>query len=342
MNRTIKWILIILGSLLAIFFILALVMPKDYEVKRSITIKAPATQVHDSLKSLRFFQKWAPWNELDPNMKITYKGTDGEVGSGYTWEGNKEVGKGEMELTKVTENRIDNTVHFLEPWESTSGGYYLIEPAQGETKVTWGMTGTTPFPWNAMCVFMSMDKMIGKDFEKGLNKLKSVMESSASATVSADGPYEVKEIQLDERVYIMKQATIKIDEAGKFYEQNLPMIFQAVGKQKLEMAGHPTGLFFMWDEKTQKADMAAALPVNAKKDVKVDGYATYVLEPTKALQIDYFGDYNKTAAAHMQMDAYIKAKGLEQAGPVLEEYVTDPGVEKDTTKWLTRIVYTVK
>jgi hypothetical protein len=38
------------------------------------------------------------------------------------------------------------------------------------------MSGKKNFMAKAFCMFVSMDKMIGKDFEKGLSKLKTVVE----------------------------------------------------------------------------------------------------------------------------------------------------------------------
>jgi hypothetical protein len=39
------------------------------------------------------------------------------------------------------------------------------------------MTGASAFITTAMGVFMDMDKMVGKDFEKGLSDLKRLAES---------------------------------------------------------------------------------------------------------------------------------------------------------------------
>jgi len=46
--------------------------------------------------------------------------------------------------------------------------------------------------------------------------------------------------------------------------------------------------------------------------------------------------------AHMAMEKYINENKLEALTPAVEEYVTDPGSEPDSTKWLTKIVYFVK
>lgn len=66
------------------------------------------------------------------------------------------------------------------------------------------------------------------------------------------------------------------------------------------------------------------------------------LPAAKSLTINYMGGYNGVGSAHMAMDEYIQANKLEQLTPVIEEYITDPGAEPDSTKWLTKIVYFVK
>ena len=51
-----------------------------------------------------------------------------------------------------------------------------MTPDGDGTKVNWTMTGPSPYVSKVMTVFVSMDRMIGKDFEKGLNNLKTAAE----------------------------------------------------------------------------------------------------------------------------------------------------------------------
>lgn len=340
MGRTLKIVLGIVGGLILVFFILALIAPKEYKVERSVVINAPAEQLRDSLKSLKFFAKWEPWSQYDSTMKLAYFGNDGEVGSSYTWEGNDQVGQGEMKILSIADNRIETEVHFIKPWESKSIAHYLIEKAEDGTKVSWGFSGESPFPWNAFSLFMDMDAMLGADFERGLNKLKKVVESTPAAAAAVK--FDVKEEDLGERVFVMKKQVVAFQEIGNFFGQHLPKIFEAVGSKKIQPAGAPSGIFFKWDEAAMSADMAAAIPVQAKADTKLDGFETFVQKGGKALIIDYYGAYEKTADAHYFLDEYMKQHGYVQNGPVFEEYVTDPGVEKDTAKWLTKIYYMVE
>ena len=50
-------------------------------------------------------------------------------------------------------------------------------PPSGEgSQVTWTMTGPKTLMTRVMGIFTSMDKIVGKDFEKGLARLKAVAE----------------------------------------------------------------------------------------------------------------------------------------------------------------------
>lgn len=171
-------ILYILLGVVALVFILALIAPKTYEVSRFIEISKPKNEVFNYLKYLKNMDNWSPWAKRDPNMKKEFTGTDGEVGAVNYWNGNKDVGEGEQEIKKVVEGeRIETQLRFLKPWKSTSDAFIKTEDSGGgNTKVTWGFAGKNKFPMNIMALFMSMDKMIGKDFEEGLATLKTVME----------------------------------------------------------------------------------------------------------------------------------------------------------------------
>lgn len=169
---------IVLGIVLLII-ILAAIAPKNYNVSRSIEISKPKSVVFEYLKSLKGQDEWSPWGKRDPNMKKKFTGTDGEVGAINYWKGNKEVGEGEQEITKIVEGeRIESKLRFLKPFKSTSDAYIVTkEVEKGRTKVVWGFSGKNKFPMSIMMLFMNMDKAVGKDFEEGLASLKEILEN---------------------------------------------------------------------------------------------------------------------------------------------------------------------
>lgn len=169
--------LYIIVGLIIVIALMHMVAPKNYDVNRNITINKPLPEVFQYLKSLKNQDNWSPWAEKDPNMNKTFTGVDGEVGCISAWVGNKDVGEGEQELTGIDENKeIKSQLRFLKPFKSTSDAYLRVEKEGDGTKVIWGFSGENKFPMTIMMLFMNMDKMVGKDFEYGLNKLKGILE----------------------------------------------------------------------------------------------------------------------------------------------------------------------
>ena len=174
---------ILLGIVL-VLFILGLIAPKDYEISRSIVIDKDIKEVFQFLKLIKNQDHWSPWKKKDPNMVHSYQGTDGEVGFVAKWKGNKAVGEGEQEIITIIENEaIDTQLRFFKPWKSESIGHILVNKVDdNQTMVTWGFSGRNKFPMSIFMLFMSMDKMVGKDFEEGLANLKKVLEKSNYGT----------------------------------------------------------------------------------------------------------------------------------------------------------------
>lgn len=178
--KILKTIFIVIVILIAIPLIVALFVKKEYAVEREITINQPRAVVFDYLRYIKNQNNYSIWNKKDPNMKKDYKGTDGSVGFVASWQSeNKEVGTGEQEIMKITENeRVDMKLRFKEPFEAEDDAYMTTEMVDSNfTKVKWGFNGKMPYPWNIMTLFMDMDKEIGKDLATGLTNLKGILET---------------------------------------------------------------------------------------------------------------------------------------------------------------------
>jgi uncharacterized protein YndB with AHSA1/START domain len=170
---------IALGVLAVIVLILGLaaMQPDSFEVRRSIAVKAPPEKIAPLLTDFRQWASWSPWEKLDPNMKRTFTGAPSGKGAVYEWEGNSDVGKGRMEIIDAsTPAKTVVKLAFLEPVESHSTTEFTLTPQGDTTTVTWNMHGPMPFLSKLMTVFMNMDDMIGKDFDKGLAQLKTAAE----------------------------------------------------------------------------------------------------------------------------------------------------------------------
>jgi len=338
--KIVKGILITLVVLAGIICIVGFLSPAHVHVERSLTINAPAEIIHGQINNLKNWNNWSPWYKMDTAMKIEYNGTDAGAGAGYKWESNNDnVGKGDMTITSSTPDSISTAMNFME--NGTATGKFVFAKSDSGTTVTWSMESDMGMNPIGRIFGLFMDGMLGPDFEKGLASIKEFTEAIPTGPKLYRG-YEIMEKDSPEMVYIGKKDSVGWEKIGEFYGKNLPAIFEAVGKEKLECVAAPSGIFFSWDTVHQSAVMAAAIAVKGDANTKVKGYETFVIPAGKMLHISYFGAYEKTANAHYGMDDYIKEKSLIQNFPVIEEYVTDPTVEKDTAKWLTNIYYRVR
>jgi hypothetical protein len=148
----------------------------SFELSRSTHIDAPSDQVRPLLEDFREWQKWSPWEGLDPNLNRTFTGPEKGVGSHYHWSGNKQAGEGTMEITKAETQLVEVDLRFLKPFKATNVTSFHLTPAGGGTDVTWVMTGERSAIMSLMGK-LYFDKSIGKDFEKGLASLKEAAES---------------------------------------------------------------------------------------------------------------------------------------------------------------------
>jgi uncharacterized protein YndB with AHSA1/START domain len=173
-------ILIVLPILVIGFLILVATRPDSYQVTRSITMAASPEVVFPKVNELRQWEPWNPWGKLDPKMQLTYAGPPSGVGASYAWVGNGQVGSGRMTTTTCQPNqRICFKMEFFKPMAGVSEAEFTFEPVGGGTKVTWSIVGRSSFPAKAVGLIMSMDKMIGGQFEKGLAALKKLSEGAA-------------------------------------------------------------------------------------------------------------------------------------------------------------------
>lgn len=197
-----KKLFFVLLGLIALFLVLAAVMPKDFKIEKEIIVNKPVHDVFNYLKTTKNAKEWCPWMKKDPNITQEFTGEDGTVGFIESWSGNKEVGVGEKEITNIVANqRIDFELRFLKPMKATNQAYLITEDlGNNETKVIWGMTGHTNFPLNLICFFMQ--KKVGNEFSAGLNNLKEVLEGTKKPEVAVE-----EKVETEVKVEIKKEET---------------------------------------------------------------------------------------------------------------------------------------
>lgn len=174
-------ILAVIGAVIvcgiAAVLILAAMKPDQFRVQRSIAIKASPEKVFPLINDFKAWTAWSPYEAKDPAMKRTYGATTGGKGATYAWEGDKNVGAGNILITEAAApTMVTLNLNMVKPFEVHNIVDFTLTPAGDSTTVTWAMRGDTPYFAKVIHVFFNMDRMVGGDFAAGLAKLKGVAE----------------------------------------------------------------------------------------------------------------------------------------------------------------------
>lgn len=338
--KSLKIVGIILGVLVLVYLLLCVFGPKKIDVERSIDIMAQTPAVHGQVADFKNWPNWSPWHNIDSTMKVELSDPSFGQGATMTWT-SENAGNGGQEILEVNAGLVRTKLE-ISGWQPSYADFMLEQIDEKTAHVTWTMKGDPlPFLLRGMLLVMGMNEAIGKDYEKGLANLKTYVESNPVEMAPKYNGYEIQEIQFPATTYAAVRNRMPWSDIQNFFAEKYGMIQVAMEKNKLEAAGAPCGLYYEWDETSSMTDLAAAIPVNVDANLG-DPIEMVELSGGKALLINYYGGYAGSAQAHYAMDVYLKVHNLNMRMPVLEEYVTDPGTEPDSNKWLTRIYYFVE
>ena len=172
-------ILIAIAVIVVVFVVVVAMRPSEFRVTRTAPMSAPAPAVFAQVNDLHLWQEWSPWAKMDPEAKSTFEGPSAGTGAVFGWAGNSKVGEGRMTITESRPNDLIRfRLDFLKPFKGTNIAEFTFKPEGNQTVVAWSMTGSYNFIVKAMSLFMNCDKMIGGQFEKGLEQMKSIVETS--------------------------------------------------------------------------------------------------------------------------------------------------------------------
>ncbi|HEX4460098.1 MAG TPA: SRPBCC family protein [Polyangia bacterium] len=169
-------------ALLVVVVVLVIVIatrPAEFRIVRKVQVAAPADQIFPLIDDFHQWSHWSPYDRLDPNLVKTYSGAERGVGAVYAWAGNDKAGAGSMTITASHPNdRVAIALAFTKPFASHSVAEFTLAPEAGGTTVTWAMTGHNGFAFKAFGLFVNVDKLVGGDFERGLDTLRRVAEEA--------------------------------------------------------------------------------------------------------------------------------------------------------------------
>ncbi|MEQ8910640.1 MAG: SRPBCC family protein [Vicingaceae bacterium] len=333
--KVLKWILIVIAALIAVFLIYSATQPNQLVLEESISIDAPKEQIFSEVTNFRNWGEWSEWDRLDPDMEQKYSEKMGEVGSFNSWKSNNPmVGNGSQEVVEVRPNEYMKVVMKFGERPDKNYTEFILSEEDGKTKVVWTMEGAkTPFYLNVMNTFM--EPMIRDSYKKSLKRLKSYIEEMPTEVPNPMG-LEVMEVEGVPIVSILDSTTGNgiSSKLGELYQEISMHIATSGAKQ----AGMPLAIYHTYSP--EKVILEAAIPYSGNVESK--GRVQVKETPSgKVIKGIHYGDYAASEAMHYSISDYAQAKSLKISDTPWEIYANDPS-EVDSAAVETHIYYQIQ
>ena len=290
-----------------------------FKVVSSIDINAPTARVRDTIADFTTWPTWSPWLIMEPESKLNYQGSAGELGHGYHWEGEK-VGAGGMVMTSLDANRMEADLNFLKPWKSQADIAFDFESTgNDQTRVHWHMDSKLPI----FMFFMlgKMKAMIKSDYDRGLRMLKDLLETgSVPSQTVVEGVVDVPGVTYAGKAY---QSTM--DEIAESMGKAFPDVFNAATRADAQINGVPFSIYNKMDMVKGNVNYTAAIPVSSAVEVS-EGVQCSERSACRSLKVVHTGPYRHLGNAWstgMSDMRHGKMKAAKQ-NPPFEIYVNDP------------------
>jgi effector-binding domain-containing protein len=338
--KILKYIGLVLLSIIFLIVIVSFFLPAASHVERSIVIKSEPSVPFMLINNVKEWGKWSPWHKLDTNMTIVYGDIPEGEGSWYTWKSEeKNVGEGKLMIVKSTPDQyIETSMEFS--GMGTSKGSYTFEKTAEGVRLNWAMDNDgKDMPWMmkipSKYFNLFLDDMVGPDFEKGLHSLKTISE--AAPMVETVAGFETEEREIRPMLLAGIRETIKTEDlTSKTFSKWYGQITNALQRNNITPSGPPMAVYYQYGPKEVEVEAAIPVSMQGTDEGKIRFHETATI---KAFVVKYYGSYNRIAEVYNEVYAHLKEKGKFSTGAPMEIYVTDPGMEPDSSNWLTEIVF---
>ena len=319
------------------------VQPNEFLVTRSRTIKAPASVIYNNVIDFKNWEAWSSWVEREPSTVITLSEKTEGVGGSYTWT--DKDGSGSMITLKTEPNKTILQELQFDDFNPTEVNWNFNPNEDGSTEVTWDISGSDlPFGFKMYTIFIGgMEKNIGPDFERGLEKLDSiVVESMKVYSIEINGITEY-----GGGFYMYKTTSASSSNISQVMGKQYGEIVSYMGKNNIVATGMPFTIYNEMDIENGSVIMSNAIPVMNKvnfTNLTTDGEILSSYIPRiEVLKATLKGNYTYLSEAWKKTMAYIAENNLVQSDfKPFEIYTTDPGQVPNPADWITEIYIPLK
>lgn len=227
----------------------------SYQVEESIDVNISPSQAIEFLSDFRNWPSWSPWLIQEPSCPLTYTENQGNIGSGYSWDGEM-IGAGSMSLTEKSESVLVMALSFLKPFKSQAKVTFTAKPKEDGCVINWTMESKVP--WFLFFLKGMFKTWIRMDYHRGLIMLKSQLETGhvhSKVTVLGEQPWP-------DTYYIAYSGTAPLEELGPTMQNHFNRLNAYMEEHQIQPTGVPFAIYDTMDFKTTVSDFHSCIPVS--------------------------------------------------------------------------------
>lgn len=292
-------------------------LPKDYEVRRSLTMRADSQGVFDRVRDFRTWGDWSPWLLHEPDAKRQFSAAEDQPGGSYAWDG-RYIGAGRLTHVRfAAPGRIEQRLEIQRPFKSGSDVWWEFAETEGGTEVAWCLRGSMPFLLRPMIPLVR--EMIGKDYELGLALLRGQLDPDATRP----------ELRFEGETTLQPQSTLFIPFSGgmeamvRAMDDGFPRLAGHLASLGIAPGGPRFSAYHKVNLKKNRFECDIAIPAPA--ETTAGPFARKDFRGGRYYRVSLTGSYDflalawYAAVAHTRM---LKLK-LDKHRPMLEVYEND-------------------
>jgi len=160
--------------LLLVLALVGLILPQSYSVNKTIEINANLKVIKPLITDFSQWQKWSPWEKVDPSIRLTLGEPSSGLGAHQSWKG--KWGYGEMIITSVSQNKV--SFNILLNAEHIIRGTFNLSEQNGIVTLICNIKGQTTAPLISGYTAILSEYVLSNTVSLGLNNLQTVAQLS--------------------------------------------------------------------------------------------------------------------------------------------------------------------
>ena len=184
-------ILISLAIVVALYLVVAVVLPSQRHLSEKIETNRKMTIVFDSLNSLRRFKSWNPLVLRDPRVQLNYSGPDSGVGARLDFVStNGKLGKGSWEITEsVPREKVSYKIDNIERGSNKRTSFSFKPTGRNNRNVEITQTFDVDYGWDLIGRYAGLyvARHVGDDMKLGLSRIVTMLAAVPNVDYAVSG-----------------------------------------------------------------------------------------------------------------------------------------------------------